>query len=157
MKKRGADSVSRRDMMTTALSVVAGVSVLGLARGAHANGDAFFEAQEGEEPEFVYFGSVKDEDGNYIQEAIVSVECSEPQLSYQSPTDVLGRYRSLDIGRVIVELGYKVDPLKIQVNVIKPGYTVTKRMNRGSPRKTKGAFEFNVIVAKTAPGTAQKG
>ena len=145
---------SRRKMLGlgAVLSAVAAVS-----RSAFANGDVFFEAEEiPGQTEFVYFGSVKDEDGNYLDGVTVTTDVSEPHLTYDAYTNILGRYRSLDVGRAVIDLGFEVDPKLISVTVFKQGYTMTRRMNRGSPRLKKGAFEMNFVMAKSTDAVAKK-
>jgi hypothetical protein len=122
---------------------------------AMANGDLFF-AEAVEIPgktEFVYFGAVKSADGGYLADVIVSIEASDPRLSYEAYTNVIGRYRSPDIGRAIVDLGYEVDASKIQVTVFKKGYRTIRRMYRGKARQNKGAVEmdFTMQLVPAAP------
>ena len=81
---------------------------------------------------------------------------SEPHLTYDAYTNILGRYRSLDVGRAVIDLGFEVDPKLISVTVFKQGYTMTRRMNRGSPRLKKGAFEMNFVMAKSTDAVAKK-
>lgn len=147
-------SFTRRKLLAGGAALVAAA---GLTRSALANGDVFFEAEEiPGQTEFVYFGSVKDEDGNYLDGATVTTDVSDPHLTYDAYTNVLGRYRSLDVGRAVIDLGFEVDPSKITVTVFKRGYTMVRRMNRGSPRRKKGAFEMNFVMAKDKVGVAEK-
>lgn len=118
-------------------------------RVADANGDIFFEALEIEgDPQFVYYGSVKDQAGNYINGALVSVDVSDPQLTYESYTNMLGRFRSLDVGRVMQDLGYRVDPNLIDITVFAPGYKTVRKFSMRRSRDTLGAFEINFIMEK---------
>src|SRR5262245_53685660 len=136
--------------MTTRRSFLVGTVCSALAPvAAHANGDMFFEAMEIDgKPEFVFFGSVKDDQGNYLKEVLVSVDCTEPRLAYDSVSNVIGRYRSLDIGRVIRDLGYDVDPKKITVTALMKGYKVKQRVYRGRATQDRGAVEVNFIMTK---------
>ena len=131
--------------------VLVGGALLAVAAGPRAtlaNGDAFYEAQEiPGKAVFVYYGSVKDERGNYIEGAIVVSEVSDPHLTYDVYTNVLGRYRTPDVGRAVTDLGFKVDPANIAMMAYKPGYTMLRCLNRGSPRIKKGAFELNFVMA----------
>ncbi|MBY0511272.1 MAG: carboxypeptidase-like regulatory domain-containing protein [Rhodospirillaceae bacterium] len=147
-------SFSRRKMIAGGAAVVA---VAGLTRTALANGDVFFEAEEiPGQTEFVYFGSVKDEDGNYLDGATVTIDVSDPHLTYDAYTNVLGRYRTLDVGRAIVDLGFEIDPSKVTVTVYKRGYAMTRRLDRRPVRAKKGAFEMNFVMAKDKVGVAEK-
>lgn len=128
-----------------------------VSRGALANGDVFFEAEEiPGQTEFVYFGSVKDEDGNYLDNVTVTIDVSEPHLTYDAYSNVLGRYRTLDVGRAVVDLGFEMDPSKVTVTVFKPGYKVVRKMDRRPSRAKKGAFEMNFIMAKDTDAVAKK-
>jgi hypothetical protein len=132
-------------------------AAVGSSRAALANGDVFFEAEEiPGQTEFVYFGSVKDEKGNYLDGATVTIDVSDPHLTYDAYTNVLGRYRTLDVGRAIVDLGFEVDPTKVTVTVFKRGYTMTRRMDRRPARAKKGAFEMNFVMAEDKVGVAEK-
>ena len=118
-----------------------------------ANGDIFFEALEIEgDPQFVYYGSVKDRAGNYISGALVSVDVVEPQLTYESYTNMLGRFRSLDVGRVIQNLGYKIDSNAIDAAVFAPGYKTVRKFSMRRSRDTLCAFEINFILEKEEGG-----
>lgn len=118
---------------------------------AWSNGDLFFEAQEiPGKPEYVIFGNVKNETGVYIEDAVVTVIVKEPRLTYTAETGILGRFRTLDIGRAIRGLGYDVDPAQIQVTVDHPGYEVTKRFYRGRRDQNSGAIEFNFVMTEKA-------
>ncbi len=140
---------SRMPWLTRRRFLMGGVLCAALPRAAIANGDAFYEAQEiPGQAEYVYFGSVKDQRGNYIEGAMVVAEVSEPHLTYDVYTNVLGRYRSPDVGRAVADLGFKVDPAKITMMAYKPGYTMLRRLNRGSPRAKKGAFELNFVMVE---------
>lgn len=117
--------------------------------GARANGDDFFAVQEVPgNPEYVVFGSVKDDRGNYLTSAVVTVEVAEPVLIYQATTNILGRFRSVDVGRAIIDLGYDIDPAQIKVTVAAPGYVVARRLNRSSSRRVRGAFEIDFVMRK---------
>jgi hypothetical protein len=115
-----------------------------------ANGDLFFEAFEiPGQPEYVVFGNVKDDRGNYLEGAIITVSVEEPFLSYTSESGLLGRFRTLDVGRAIKGLGYDVDPSLIKVTVSYPGYEVARSVHRGKYGQNKGAVEINFIMRKT--------
>lgn len=121
------------------------------ASPAWANGDLFFEAAEiPGKPVYVIFGNVKDDRGRYIESATVTVKVAEPRLAYTSQTGILGRFRTLDIGRAIQGLGYEVDPSQIEVTIEFPGYHVVRRLHRGKRGQNKGAIEMNFVLEKEA-------
>ncbi len=114
-----------------------------------ANGDVFFEAEEiPGAPEYVVFGSVKDNKGNYLDNAVVTIDVSEPHLTYDAFTNVVGRFRTPDVGRAIIDVGFEVDPSKIAVTVYLPGYRMVQRLNRGKAGQKQGAIEMNFVMAK---------
>jgi hypothetical protein len=123
--------------------IVAAVSCL-LATPAWSNGDHFFSNKEiPGDPRYVIFGCVKDEQGRYVKDATVRVHVAEHMLDVEAQTDVLGRYREPDVGRVINDMGYDVDPSLITVTVDYPGYHIAHREFRGRYRQKKGAIEMN--------------
>jgi hypothetical protein len=71
-------------------------------------------------------------------------------LEFTAETDVIGRFRTPDIGRAIKDLGYEVDPLLITVSVECPDYSVVRREYRGNYRQNKGAIEMNFRMKKVA-------
>ena len=114
-----------------------------------ANGDVFFEAEEiPGAPEYVVFGSVKDDKGNYLDNVVVTIDVAVPHLTYDAYTNVVGRFRTPDVGRAIIDVGYDVDPEKIEVTVYSPGYHMVQRFNRGKAGQNKGAIEMNFVMAK---------
>jgi hypothetical protein len=128
------------------------VAALGLYSGAaSANGDLFFEAQETPgNPEYVVFGNVKDDKGNYLDGATVRVTVSKPDLSYTAQVGILGRYRTLDVGKAIQSLGYDIDPSLIKVTMIYPGYHVVRSISRARHGQRKGAIEIDFVMAPDA-------
>lgn len=127
------------------------IAALGCAFAAPAwpNGDGFFESKEiPGNPEFVIFGSVKDERGKYLSNATVRVNVTDHMLEFTATTDVIGRFRTPDVGRAIKDLGYEVDPSMIAVTVEYPEYRVVRREYRGKYRQTKGAIEVNFRMKK---------
>lgn len=123
------------------------MAVLPLDMGAYADGDDFFEALEiPGKPEYVVFGNVKDDRGNYVSTAVVTVAVADPILIYETTTTILGRFRTLDVGRAISDLGYDVDPAQIKVSVSAPGYVLIRRFHRASPRQKRGAVEIDFLM-----------
>jgi hypothetical protein len=115
---------------------------------AWSNGDLFFEAQETPgKPEYVVYGSVKDDRGRYLEGVAVVVQVSNPSLSYTSESGLLGRYRSLDVGKALKWLGYDIDPSKIDVQASYAGYHVTRRLSRARHGQL-GAIEVDFVLSK---------
>jgi hypothetical protein len=115
---------------------------------AYADGDDFFGAIEVPgDPIYVMFGSVKDDRGNYLSNVRVTVEVAEPALIYDTSTNMIGRFRTVDVGRAVTELGYDVDPAQIEISVTAPGYSLVSRFKRDSLRRTQGFVEVDFVMA----------
>jgi hypothetical protein len=69
-------------------------------------------------------------------------------LEFRATTDVIGHYRTPDVGRVINELGWPVDPALITVSAEYPGYHIAHRQYRGKYRQNRGAVEVDFLMAK---------
>jgi hypothetical protein len=124
-------------------------AVCASARPARSNGDLFFRfAEIPGNPEYVIFGNVKDDQGNYLNHAVVTVSASVHQLEFIAQTDVLGRFRTPDIGRAITDLGFEVDPSLITVTVEYAGYHIAHREYRGKYQQKKGAIEMDFRMEK---------
>lgn len=137
--------------MRTNLWLLAGACLALLAPewGARANGDAFFAPEEiAGKPVYVVFGSVKDDHGNYLSGALVTIEVAEPVLIFDTTTNILGRFRTPDVGRAVIELGYEIDPARIEITVSAPGYAPLRRLKRGSPRQKEGATEVDFVMKR---------
>ncbi len=135
-------------LMQTAMAagVAVGLAAFG-SQSALANGDEFFGAEEiPGATEFVYFGSVKDPKGNYLDAVEVTLNVSEPPLTYVAYTDIIGRFRTLDAGRAIVDLGYEVDTANFTLSVARDGYKFIRKLDRTPRRAKKGAFEVNFVM-----------
>lgn len=125
------------------------VQLVGAPTTLRADGDDFFEAAGiPGETEYAVAGTVKDVAGRYLNNVTVTIETSDPHLSYDAITDALGRFRTLDIGRLIKELGYDVDSSKVTVEPRLPGYRTVRRFNRGKARQNKGVVEMDFTLAK---------
>ena len=125
------------------------ISAAAVVRPAWPNGDGFFRSTEiPGNPEFVIFGNVKDDKGRYLKNAVVRVYVSEHMLEFTAETDVIGRFRTPDVGRAIKDLGYQVDLSMITVDVKLAEYRVLRRENRGRFRQNEGAIEVNFIMTR---------
>jgi len=119
-----------------------------------ANGDAFFDDNGMPlEEDLVYFGSVKDEKGGYVQDAIVranitfTLESGPRQLSYDVKTNVIGRYRTINLGRTFIGFGVEADPNLITLSVRKEGYSEVRKLNRSKYGQTQ-SIEVDFVMAK---------
>jgi hypothetical protein len=128
-----------------------GGSVLGLsllASGvALANGGEFFlPAPEHGHVDLVYFGHIKDTDGNYLDSAEITIKVDGVGMTFPFDNDSIGHYRSPDIGASIKDNGEIVDPSKITITVSKKGYKMVKQPT--VPQKAEGTYEIDFVMAK---------
>ena len=141
--------VSRRKALISgvALCAATGISAGGFSKAALANGEQFFGAEEVPgHPVFVYFGTVKSEGGKYLEATEVTLKITDPPMTFTAYTDILGRFRTLDAGRTLTDLGYEVVPANFVVTVARDGYVQTRRMNRAPANAKEGAFEINFVM-----------
>ena len=123
--------------------------LVGTRTTLRADGDDFFEAAGiASETEYAVAGTVKDGAGRHLNGVTVTIETSDPHLSYDAITDTLGRFRTLDIGRLIKELGYDVDSRKVTVEPRLPGYRTVRRFYRGKAGQNKGVVEMDFTLSK---------
>jgi hypothetical protein len=131
-----------------ALNVIA-AAAFATNETAWSNGDTFFNSTEiPGNPQYVVFGNVKDTQGHYLQHATVTVSVVKHMLQASAKTDVLGRFRTPDVGREIEELGYQVDPSLVIIFVEYPGYHIAHREYRGKYGQKKGAVEIDFVMTK---------
>lgn len=140
-------SISRRKAL---LGGVALCTVAGLARTAFANGDDFFGADEiPGKPIFLYFGTVKSDEGKYLEGVEVTLEIADPPMSLVTYSDILGRFRTLDAGRTLTDMGYEVNPKQITVSVARGGFRQIRRLSRAPANaKIGNAYEMNFVMTK---------
>lgn len=151
-------AIDRRKALLVSFAILNSIH---LPRLAWANGDEFFRFDAFKsgsiENQTVFVGSVKDESGQYISNATITVTVTVPTeqgdkpVSYNAYTDILGRYRSLDATSVVLvleEIEIAVTPEMVDVTVEKPGYTMIRRLRRGKASQKKGAIEIDFTMAK---------
>ena len=123
----------------------------------HADGDDYFQPSNAPlDHQLIFVGVVKDEAGGYLQGALVrwhatgtaSVDGEEYTSTAGSWTDLLGRFRSVDVARVLAIEGVRLDPTRVDVTVEKSGYEVIRRIKRSRPRQRMGLQEVDFIMRK---------
>jgi hypothetical protein len=131
----------------------AGIVCLALMQAgiALANGDDFFiPASEHGHVDLVYFGHIKDTDGNYLDDAEITIHVNNVGITVPFGNDSLGHYRSPDIGAQIKGSGAAVDPTQITIKCSKKGYKQAQDMK--PPPKASGTYQIDFVMAKnTAP------
>jgi hypothetical protein len=127
-----------------ALSI--GVTAAGVAL---ANGGEFFlPAPEHGHVDLVYFGHIKDTDGNYIDNAELTVHVDGVGMTFPFDNDTPGHYRSPDIGAQIKDLGETVDPSQITIACSKKGYKQVRPAKTAVPDKAEGTYEIDFVLEK---------
>lgn len=138
-------SISRRKALLGGATLCA---VAAVSRSALANGDEFFGADEiPGKPVFVYFGTIRSTEGKYLNAVEVTLEIAEPPMTLVSYSDVLGRFRTMDAGRTITDMGYEVDPKNFTVTIAREGFKEVRRLNRAPMNAKPGAaYEINFTM-----------
>lgn len=134
-----------------ALSLGAGAFGIALAVSgvALANGGEFFlPAPEHGHVDLVYFGHIKDTDGNYVDGAQLTVHVDGLGMTFPFDNDSPGHYRSPDIGAQIKDAGETVDPTKISIVCNKKGYKQVRPASPAVPLKADGTHEIDFVLAK---------
>jgi hypothetical protein len=138
---------------------VAGVFSLLLAPASWADGDDFFQVTDTPlESQLVFVGTVKDQAGTYLNGALVTWhaisvdESGEQSSSSGTFTDRMGRFRTVDVARIVAINGYDLDPTRVEVSVTKPGYVMVRRLKRTRERQRMGLLEIDFVMAKAKPG-----
>jgi hypothetical protein len=123
-------------------------AAVGLSGPAFANGGEFFlPAPEHGHVDLVYFGHIKDTDGNYLDGAEMTVHV-DVGMTFPFDNDSPGHYRSPDVGAQIKDAGETVDPSKITISCAKKGYKQVKPTTNAVPQKDSGTYEIDFVLAK---------
>jgi hypothetical protein len=133
--------------------LVLGGSALGLSLAisgmAMANGGEFFlPAPEHGHVDLVYFGHIKDTDGNYLDDAEMTIHVDGIGMTFPFDNDSVGHYRSPDVGAQIKDNGESVDASKISISCAKKGYKQVKPATAAVPLKDEGTYEIDFVMAK---------
>lgn len=116
---------------------------------AFANGGEFFlPAPEHGKVDLVYFGHIKDTDGNYLDGVEMTIKVDGIGMTFPFDNDTVGHYRSPDVGAQIKDNGEIVDPTKITITATKKGYKVVKPTTNAVPLKADGTYEIDFVLAK---------
>ncbi|MFL2769622.1 MAG: hypothetical protein ACJZ9F_01300 [Rhodospirillaceae bacterium] len=134
------------------------VGCMFLSIEGHADGDDFFEIIDvplGHQ--LIFVGTVKDEDGNYLQDALVrwratgtvGVEGDEHTSTAGTWTNVLGRFRTVDVARIVAREGADLNPQRVEFTVEKSGYEMVRRLIRTRGRQRMGLQEIDFVMRKS--------
>ena len=140
---------------------IATLAVLAAPRLVRANGDDFFnnplDAKIPLDQQIVFVGTAKDPAGNYLDNVSINISVNVPPgyslepITFNAYTNVIGRYRTLDVLSVVSSMiGADLDlPAKsVEISAKKPGYVMSRRMNRSRTSQNRGLFEVNFVLEK---------
>ncbi len=140
-------------MWKTWFMVLACLTALWAPVNSSANGTAFFYPKDDTEktnPDaLVYFGSIKDTKGNFVNGVQVYVLL----LNYSKTIPVRNvhdaHYRSPDVNGMLKEVGGKVEPEKIQIAIIHRDYKLARPVF--IPRRTTGIHNVDIVLEARKP------
>lgn len=133
----------------TRIALIAAMGATLSTGHARANGGEFFlPAPENGHVDLVYFGRIKDTEGNYLDGAELEVHVDGVGMTFPFDNDAPGHYRSPDIGAQIKDAGEVVDPSKITISIKKKGYKQVKPATNAVPQKASGTHEIDFVLAK---------
>ena len=130
-----------------------GGSIFGLSLTASAptfanGGEFFLPAPEHGHVDLVYFGHIKDTDGNYLDQVEMTIHVDGIGMTFPFDNDTVGHYRSPDVGAQIKDNGEAIDASKITISAAKKGYKVVTPKSNAVPLKADGTFEIDFVMAK---------
>lgn len=145
-------------MMTAMVRILVFVGFLFASIDGYANGDDFFEIIDVPmDDQLIFVGTVKDEDDNYVQYALVrwqatgkvGVDGDEHTSTAGTWTNMLGRFRTVDVARIVAREGAELDPERVELTVEKPGYEMVRRLSRNRGSQRMGLQEIDFVMRKT--------
>ena len=145
-------------MAAFAFPILVIVACLFSSVDGYANGDDFFEIIDVPmDDQLIFVGTVKDEEGNYLQDALVrwratgpvGAEGDEHTSTAGTWTNMLGRFRTVDVARIVAREGAELNPQKIEFAVEKQGYEMVRQLIRNRGRERMGLQEIDFVMRKT--------
>lgn len=131
---------------------------------AGANGDDFFlKTAKPAGSQLIFVGTVRDDEGNRLPGALVTWETVLVEEDREEPTsagtytDIIGRFRTMDVANVIAKYGFDLDPNRVTLTAAKPGYTMVRSLRRTRQNQRMGLVEIDFVLKKgdvvtSAPG-----
>lgn len=145
-------------MVNLALQFGVAVGIILLPIHGYADGDDFFEIIDvPTDQQLIFVGTVKDEDGRYIRDALVRWRATgavgedgdEHTSTAGTWTNVLGRFRTVDVARVVAREGAELDLQRVEFTVEKQGYEMVRRMIRTRGPMRMGLQEIDFVLRKS--------
>ena len=154
----GGRFVKRRLLLQAGIAALA---VLAAPRLVRANGDDFFnnplDAKIPLDQQIVFSGTAKDAAGHYLDNVSINVSVTVPPgyslepITFNAYTNIIGRYRTLDVLSVVSSMvGADLDltARTVEITAKKQGYVMSRRMNRAKASQNRGLFEVNFVLEK---------
>jgi hypothetical protein len=145
-------------MLPRFASLLCLLTCLALPLSAAANGMHFFypdeDADENDPNALIYAGNIKDTNGRYVDDVQVFILITDQVMTIPANNDRPGHYRTPDINAVIRDNnGKPVNPEMIQIDIIRNGYKLARPA--AIPRRDKGVYSIDLLLAPTTPPAAQ--
>ncbi len=140
--------MKRPSNLFSLVGTILGTALLASGTASANGGEFFLPAPEHGKVDLVYFGHIKDTDGNYIDGAEMTIKVAGMGMSFPFDNDSVGHYRSPDIGASIKDNGESVDPGKITIGCAKKGYRIVRPTTDAVPLKAEGTYEIDFVLAK---------
>ena len=153
------------DKATCAFRILVFVGFVFTAVDGNANGDDFFEIIDVPlDDQLIFVGTVKDEEGNYLQDALVRWRATgsvgesgdEHTSTAGTFTNVLGRFRTVDVARIVVREGAQLDTKRVEFTVEKQGYEMVRQLIRNRGRQPMGLQEIDFVMRKSESAQDQE-
>ncbi len=129
-----------------------GICLLAAVGDGWANGTPFFfpnARSDANSPNaLVYTGNIKDTRGRYVDDVQILVIATDLGMTIPVRNDRPGHYRTPDIHGWIENLGAKVNPEKIRIDINKRGYVLDRPV--AVPRRTSGVYAVDIVLKPTA-------
>lgn len=147
-------------MWTWVQSLLIGfVAVVGLGP-AWADGDDFFlKTAKPLGSQLIFVGTVRDDAGNRLSGVLVTWETVLVEEDREEPTsagtftDIIGRFRTMDVADVVAKYGFDLDPNRVTLKAAKPGYTMVRGLRRTRQNQRMGLVEIDFVLRKDGDGT----
>jgi hypothetical protein len=119
---------------------------------AWGNGTPFFfpnERSDGNSPNaLIYAGNIKDTSGRYVDDVQILIIATDLGMTIPLKNDRPGHYRTPDVHGWIENLGGKVNPEKIRIEVNKRGYVLARPV--AVPRRVSGVYSVDIVLKPAA-------
>lgn len=124
---------------------------------ARADGDDFFlKTAKPLGSQLIFVGTVRDDAGNRVSGALVTWETVLVDGEQEEPTsagtysNIIGRFRTMDVADVIAKYGFVLDPNRVTLVAAKPGYTMLRSLRRTRQSQRMGLVEIDFVLKKSA-------